>query len=286
VVDACSAPIVLLDFMPTQGKVLVAILNNRHDFNVAYEQNWYRIPVSSVKKLLKHRWPPQWLAFYQTKIFGQEAHAINYFAQVIDIHKVYRWQLFPHESHNAKSSRRYYKLILQPLQRLPKPIFSRRLRRIVFIPTTVEKFFNAVEINDLYDESPLEDKLWAALKRLRIQAERQELIETSGRRYMLDFAIYCGNGNIDVETDGDTYHANSEKSAEDNVRNNDLEAAGWKVLRFNTIQIQEQMAQYCVPNIVKTINSLGGIDEGGLIPRKIDLDAPQGSRQLGLFDNL
>ena len=45
------------------------------------------------------------------------------------------------------------------------------------------------------------------------------------------------------------------------------------------------MAEYCVPNIVETINHLGGLDEGGLIPRKIDLSV-HGSRQLGLFDNL
>lgn len=271
--------------MSIRGEVLVAILNNQLDFNIAYEQHWYRIPVSSVKKLLKHRWPPRWLAFYQTKVFGQEAHTVNYFTQVIDIQKVYRWQLFPEEPHNAKSSKRYYKLILQPLQRLPKPIFSRRFRRIVFIPTTVEKFFKAVEINDLYDESPLEDKLWAEFKRLQIQAERQELVGVNNRNYMLDFNIRCAKGNIDVETDGDAYHANPEKSAEDNLRNNDLEAAGWKVLRFTTVQIQEQMAKYCIPNIVETINYLGGLDEGGLISRKIDLNAPHGSRQLGLFDN-
>ncbi len=272
--------------MSIRNEVLVAILNNRHDFNIAYEQHWYRIPVSSVEKLLKQRWPPHWLAFYQTKVFGQKAHAVNYFTQVIGIQKVNRQQLFPNEPPNAKSGKYYYKLILQPLQSLPKPIFSRRLRRIAFISTTAEKFFNAVEINDLYDESPLEDKLWAELKRLKIQAERQELVGVNNRNYMLDFNIYCAKGKIDAETDGDTYHANPEKSPKDNMRNNDLEAAGWKVLRFSTKQVREQMAEYCIPNIVKTIKNLGGLDEGGLIPRTVDLNAPEGSRQLGLFDNL
>jgi very-short-patch-repair endonuclease len=272
--------------MPIRGEVLVAILNNRLDFNLAYEQHWYRIPISNAKKLLKDHWPPQWLAFYQTKAFGQEAHAVHYYAQVLHIREVYREQLFHDEPHNEKSGRRYYQLFLAPLQRLPKPIFSHRLRRIIFIPTTAKKFFNAAEINDLYDESPLEDKLWAEFKRLEIQAECQELVEVTRRKYMLDFAIYCAKANIDVETDGDTYHANPDKAAEDNLRNNDLEAAGWKVLRFNTLQIQEKMADYCVPTIAETINKLGGLDEGGLIHRKIDLNAPEGSRQLGLFDGL
>jgi very-short-patch-repair endonuclease len=226
------------------------------------------------------------LAFYQTKVFGQDGHAVNYFTQVIDIQKVYRQQLFPDEPYHTKSNRQYYKLIMQPLQRLPKPIFSRRFRRIVFIPTTAEKFFKAVEINDLYDESPLEDRLWAELKRLQIQAERQDLVVVNKRNYMLDFNIYCAKGKIDVETDGDTYHANSDQSAKDNLRNNDLTATGWEVLRFNTSQIQDEMTEYCIPNIVDTISRLGGLDEGKLIFRKIDLDAPEGSRQLGLFDDL
>ena len=188
-----------------RGEVLVAILNNRHDFNTAYEQHWYRIPTSSVEKLLKNRWPPQLLAFYQTKSFGAEAHAVNYFAQVLHIREVGRQQLFPDEPYNPKSTKCYYQLFLAPLQRLSRPIFSRRLRRIVFIPTTVEKFRNAVEINDLYDESPLEDRLWAEFKRVQIQAERQELVKVNNHNYMLDFAIYCAKGNIDVETDGDLY---------------------------------------------------------------------------------
>jgi hypothetical protein len=55
------------------------------------EQHWYRIPVSSAKKWLGGNWPPQWLAFYQTKFFGSEAFSINYYARVLDIREVFRW---------------------------------------------------------------------------------------------------------------------------------------------------------------------------------------------------
>jgi hypothetical protein len=62
---------------------------------------------------------------------------------------------------------------------------------------------------------------------------------------------------------------------------------GWRVLRFNTPQIREQMGEYCLPRIVKNINRLGGVDEEGrFVPRWIDLDAPDGLEQLGLFDDL
>lgn len=273
--------------MATRGEVLVAILNNLLDFAVARDQHWYRIPVGSAHKWLKGRWPPRWLAFYQTKVFGSEAFAVNYYARVLDVRQVRRWQLFPDQPHDEKGRRRYYQLILEPLRRLPKPILSRRWRRIVFIPTTWQKFSSAVEINDLYDESPLEDYLWAELKRLQISAERQEFVPVKNRSYALDFAIYCTSGKMDVETDGDTWHADPERIPLDNLRDNDLETTGWRVLRFNTTHIREKMAEYCLPTIVENINRLDGVDEKErLVPRQINLDSPDGAYQLGLFDDI
>ncbi len=273
--------------MSERGEVLVAIMNNLLDFEKARNEHWYRIPVNSREKWLKECWPPQWLAFYQTKVFKEEKHAIRHYAKVRAIERQYRWQLFPDEPRDSeKSNRRYYKLWLGPLQQLPQPIFSRRRRRIVFIATTWEKFVNAAEINELYDESPLEDLLWAQLKRLQIPAERQEFVRVGEENYSLDFAIYCAKSNLDVETDGDLYHANPEKAAEDNRRNNDLEAAGWKVLRFSTRQIREEMSAYCVPNIIKTINKLGGLDESEFVTRKIPPDTPDSAYQPSLFDDL
>ncbi len=266
---------------PHRDAVLVAIMNNLEDFAIARDQHWYRIPVDSARKWLKDRWPPRWLAFYQTKVFGPEAFAVHYYAQVIEIREVIRWQLFPDQPDDAKRNRRYYQLMLSPLERLPQPILSRRWRRIVFIPTTWQKFMQAIEINDLYDESPLEDRLWAEFQRLQITAERQEPVQIENQFYFLDFALYCTSGKLDVETDGDTWHANPERAAEDNRRDNALGTAGWRVLRFNGMQIREEMQEYCLPIIAENINRLGGIDEGRGIPRELYLE---GSVQLSLLD--
>jgi very-short-patch-repair endonuclease len=143
-----------------------------------------------------------------------------------------------------------------------------------------------VEINDLYDESPLEDRLWAELKRHKIPAERQEFVTIKDQNYSLDFAIYCAKANIDVETDGDSYHANPEKSNLDNRRNNELAAAGWDILRFTTSQIMEETESYCISKIINIINKQGGVIEGTdqLVPRKINHDV-EGAVQLGLFDD-
>jgi very-short-patch-repair endonuclease len=158
------------------------------------------------------------------------------------------------------------------------------LRRIVFIPTTWQKFSHAVEINDPFDESSLQDRLWAELKRLQITAERQWAAPVGKKWYILDFALFCRNGSIDIETDGDTWHVNRQKTPKDNRRNNALESVGWHVLRFNGHQICESMNDYCVPRIAKTINSLGGLADESLVPRVFHQASEGMAQQLSLFE--
>lgn len=272
----------MLSTQPGTSEVLVAILNHHSDLATLHKEGWYRIPARSVEKWLSKRWPPKWLAWYQTKTFGNEAYAVRYFGEVLEIRSVRRFQLFPEYRNDPKADHPYYQLFVRSIQTLLQPIFSRRRRRIVFIPTNWEKFIKAAEINDLYDESPLEDRLWAEFKCLHITAERQEFVEARGQDYALDFAIYCAKGKLDVETDGDSWHANPEKAAQDNLRDNDLKTVGWRVLRFNTRQIQEQATDYCLDTVAQNINNLGGLDTGALIPQKISLDAD--IHQPSLFD--
>lgn len=266
-------------------EVLVAIISNRLDLVLAREQHWYRVPMQQAETRLKKRWPPRWLAFYQPKVFGNEAFAVTYYCQVQAIRPVVRWQLFPDQPRDERSQNQYYQLILGPLQCLPKPVISRRWRRIVFITTTWQRLVNADEINDLFDDSPLEDRLWGELKRLHISAERQEFVRIGAKEYSLDFALYCVKGSLNVETDGDTWHGTRERIGLDNERDNALETQGWSLLRFNTRQINEQMTDYCLSVITEKINQLGGIDEGRWVARRASLD-PDGPQQLSLLDDL
>lgn len=270
--------------MSQRGEVLVAIMNKTLDFSILREQLWYRIPISSQVKWLKDKWPPKWVAFYQTKKFDQDAFTINYVGKVSSIQEVYRWELFPDEPKDNKSKQKYFKINFHSIERMKRPIISRRWRRIVFISTTWEKFSTAEEINDLYLESSLEESVWKEFKRWNIPAERQEYIEIGKKSYFLDFAIYCAKGNIAIEADGDFWHANPDKAKEDNLRDTDLKLSGWEVFHFTSLQIQEQMSDYCLPTVVKKINSLGGVEEGKTVPRKIDLNVPPGSYQPSLFD--
>lgn len=265
--------------------LLVAILNDLLDFNIVRDMHWYRIPVGSQRKWLSARWPPRWIAFYQTKLFGTERYSIRYFAPVVDIRPALGYELLPSRSVETEAGMRaYHQMVLGPLQERTVPIVSRRLRRIAFIPTTVRKFLLAEEINDLYDTSPLENMLWEGMKASGITAERQYPIQFAETTYMLDFAIQCAKGWIDVEADGDTYHANPERAALDNLRNNDLAETRWQVLRFSTPQIREQLNSYCIPKIAATVDNLGGLEQQQAWPRIINLADSKRPHQPGLFD--
>ena len=136
--------------MTQRGEVLIAVMNSLADWEIACTQHWYRIPLAQVEKLKQQDyWPPQWLAFYQTKVFGAEAYAIRYYAQVNQCGEVCRWELFPDEPRGVRSEERYCKLGWSVLETLPHPIASQRLRRVTFIATTWEQFKAAKAIESL-----------------------------------------------------------------------------------------------------------------------------------------
>jgi len=243
------------------GEVLVSILNNPADLSILQQEGWYRIPIRSAPR----RWPPVWLAFYQTSVFDHEAYAVRYWGKVAAIEKAKRTDLFPDEPANPKTSKEYYQLRLERLEVLSTPILSHKPRRILFIPTTWKKFQNAHVINDLFDESPLEDHLWEALKKRSLSAELQWELRVKQKLYRLDFALFCTNGFVDIETDGDFWHADRSQIPLDNQRDNSIQTIGWHVLRFNSHQIREEMEQTCLPTIRHMVDELGGVNDEILV---------------------
>ena len=94
-----------------RGEVLVAIMNNKRDFAILQEQHWYRVPVDTAPR----RWPPRWLAFYQTKVFDDERWAVNYYGRVRDIRIRRGQELGLYEPPDPKASRRYYQVRLESI---------------------------------------------------------------------------------------------------------------------------------------------------------------------------
>lgn len=237
---------------------LIALMNNKSDFLIAQQQGWYRIPVDSAPKNLREG-IVEYIAFYHTKLFVEEKYAIHYYSKVEKIVKVSRKELFPNEPFSTKSSKLYFKICFKNLSKLVSPILSNRVRRILFIPTTYNKFVHAKEINHLFNESPLEEIIWKNMIATNIIAERQYLLQTNNKNWILDFAIFCRNGQINIECDGDEHHTKYDDVLYDKFRNNEIESVtGWSVLRFPTVSVLNE-PENCIRTIKRRIHLFGGL---------------------------
>lgn len=248
-------------------ELLVALLPKIAALKRLQSAGWYHIPVDTSPK----RWPPTMMAFFQGKVFGaEEAYRIRYFGEVERIDTVPRKELFRTTKRNAfKAERLYYRIQIKNLTLRNQPIVSHRPRRMVFIPTTLKKFEHAEQINDLFDGSPLEDKLWSELKSLNIHAERQYKIITQGHNYYLDFAVFCKKGKLAIETDGYTTHHDSLNQIDyDTWRQNEIELDGWRLLHYTTRQVNDNWSPY-LAQIQTAINQLGGIEAPEKYGRKV-----------------
>jgi len=241
-----------------QNDSLVALMNNREDFEIARTHRWYRIPVKPAPPIVKKK-ELQYIAFYHTKAFEVEKFSIRWYSEVTAINIVKRKELLPNDLDSNKADKEYYRIEFNELKSLPNTIVSRMRRRILFIPTTSEKLFNSTEINYLFNDSPLEEKLWEKFQAEGIPVERQlYLTYPHKQRFILDFAIFCQKGSINIECDGDAYHTEKKDLLVDKKRNNVLESEGWSVLRFTTNQIVQDL-DFTYALIKKTIDKYGGL---------------------------
>ena len=141
--------------------MLVAVMNDPEDLVRAQTQGWYRIPLAHA--------PPRvgadFLAFYQTGAFPpQERWTIRWIAPVRGYHLTARRELIPEQSDHPRADARYYRVNVGELAPLPHPVPSRRLRRVTFIRTTLERLVHAQEINDLWIRTPAQERLWQAMQ--------------------------------------------------------------------------------------------------------------------------
>ncbi|MCS7222380.1 MAG: UV DNA damage repair endonuclease UvsE [Anaerolineae bacterium] len=189
-----------------EARVLVVVMNNLRDFALAREAGWYRIPLARAPRLVA----ADYLAFYQTRVFGDEAWAIHYYAPVRRYRIMTRVELLPEEPNHPRAYERYYKIELGPLRRLERPIPSRRLRRITFIPTTLSRLLRAQEINDLWMGNSRQERLWAELKACGIEAEREYLIQEAGQEYIVPLAVPCHIGGVALIASGEVLPKDAE----------------------------------------------------------------------------
>jgi very-short-patch-repair endonuclease len=231
--------------------VLVAVVNNQRDLERARDDGWYRIPV----KRAPRRVAAEYLAFYQTGAFGEEGCAVRYYAPVRRFHILTRAELLPDQANHPRASDAYYKIEIGPLQPLPRPVPSRSLRRITFIPTTLSRLLAAVEINELWQRDDPQQRLWLALREAGLLVEYRYQVSQPGGDLAVDFALFCRDGRIAVLCD-------DAQDQDDGLRERrpadyELAAEGWTVLRFSRQELEAELPR-CAGAVIALARRLGG----------------------------
>ncbi|MFN8504980.1 hypothetical protein [Kouleothrix sp.] len=139
------------------ARVLVVVLTRQRDLAAARDEGWYRIPLARAPRAMQ----AEYLAFYQTAVFGDERWAVRYYAAVRAVSIRERAALLPDEPAHPRASQRYYCFALGPLERLAVPVPSRRLRRVCFIPTTFDLLVSAHDVAELW--RPAETEEWEGI---------------------------------------------------------------------------------------------------------------------------
>ncbi len=125
---------------------LVALVPSKRDWRIIETEHWYRIPVATAPDGIE---TVRWLAFYLPAAFGPDKWSVVWLAGVRGMSTVPRRELIPAEPGHPRADQPYWRIELGPLERLERPIPSRRQRRVVFIPTSLERLRAASELNDL-----------------------------------------------------------------------------------------------------------------------------------------
>lgn len=155
--------------------ILVCILPELRDLEIARTLGWYRIPLVSGPEIIA----ADHLAFYQPASFGDEHKwRIEYLAAVNGYEMVLRKDLFKDELDHPHAMNEYFKMELGSLQRLPRPILAGDWKRITFFYTTGELLANAKTIADLQVPAEERSVLYRAIREKAINEQGYDTRET------------------------------------------------------------------------------------------------------------
>ena len=181
--------------MYPEDRVLVAYVPSPADFEIVRREGWYRIPQRFAPKGLH----AEYIAFYFGSKFGAEKWAIHYYARRAGHELARRRDLLPDQPNHPRADDIYYKIQLEPLQKLAQPIVSLRWRRVTFIHTTWDRFRDATEINDLFIEGgPYVDRLYTALRDRGIPAEREYRVDGDRPEHAMALSVPTRDGRVNV----------------------------------------------------------------------------------------
>lgn len=179
----------MLDGLPdSTSLILVAVINQPRDLEIARVLGWYRIPLRSAPKVIS----TDYLAFYQTAAFEDQKWCIEYIAPYHGHELTTRRELIRDEPDHPHASHEYFKIQLGSLLALPYPIKAEAWRRITFFYTTGELLLKAATITDLMVPPNDRQMLWQALR------ERASQSQEYRQQSLPDFDLSSGDDFISV----------------------------------------------------------------------------------------
>lgn len=167
----------LFENIPDTSLVLVAILPNKRDLDIARMLGWYRIPLKSAPKVIS----VDYLAFYQTAAFDEkERWQIRWIAPILGHELTTRAELFRDQGDHPRANEEYFKLQLDSLIEIPQPIQAGDWKRVTFFYTTGKRCKEAEKLNDLPVHDEERQVLWRSLRERAMRGQEynaQELPE-------------------------------------------------------------------------------------------------------------
>ncbi|MCZ2126767.1 MAG: hypothetical protein LC099_03215 [Anaerolineales bacterium] len=148
--------------------VLVCLIPNPRDLEIARLLGWYRIPLRRAPKIIS----VDYLAFYQPASFKERGGQIEYVAAVRGHELTTRGELLKDEADHPRAREEYFKIQLGGLEKLSESVKTDKWKRLTFLYSTGEYLLNAKTLNDLVVEGEERDLLW---KSLRERAENENL---------------------------------------------------------------------------------------------------------------
>jgi len=173
--------------------ILVVVITNPRDLEIARLLGWYRIPLKSAPKVIA----VDYLAFYQTAGFGEnERWRINFIAPVRGHELTTRAELVRDEPDHPRAGEEYYKVQLGPLQALPRAIEAGPWRRITFLYTTGEMLRNAQTVKGLVVRDDERTILWQSLRERAMNSGQYQAGELPEDTFTLDAALLAMLGDL------------------------------------------------------------------------------------------
>ncbi len=232
--------------------VLIAVLKRRRDLTILLKEHWYHLPAE--------RMPGRdfcYIAFYGPAALGREGRRIRYYAKVARSALKKRRDIFPREPGHPRADEAYRQIFFKRVQKLPWPIRNVPPRRVCFGYTTLQWLKNAKNILAVYGVFPAEEVMARGLKRARLPAVPQYRVSGEGKRYRLDFAVFCRHGAVAIECDNLKAHASKLQRRRDKAKDKFLKRHSWTVVRLKETAIRSSV-QDCIERVRRAALRRGG----------------------------